>query len=71
MVYNIDIMAKRFNKRITRKTRIKLSPKDAEHIIKSEFTDDNGNHHILDVNFRPHSPFKEGDMKLKYKQGEN
>lgn len=64
-------MTKRYSKRTTRKTKVRLSPKDAERIIRSEFTDDNGNHHILDVNFRPHSPLKEGDMKLKYKQGEN
>lgn len=64
-------MARRYSKRTTRKIKIKLKSKDAKQIIKSEFSDDNGNRHILDVNFRPHSPFKEGDMKLKYKQGEN
>ena len=56
MVYNIDIMAKRFSKRVTRKTRIKLSPKDANEIIRQEFSDDRGNKFIFRMTGNPHSP---------------
>lgn len=60
-------MSKKFSKKTTTKRQYKLSPKDAQEILRKEFIDNNGNRHILDINFRPHSPFKEGDMKLKYK----
>ena len=34
---------KRFSKRVTRKTQYKLTPKDAETIIRQDFTDSKGN----------------------------
>lgn len=61
-------MAKRYSKRTVRKTRVRLSPRDAEDIIKQEFTDENKNRHILRFRFKPHSPIQEGDMQLKYNQ---
>lgn len=60
-------MTKRFSRKVSRRTSYKLTPKDAETIMRKEFVDNNGNKHILDINFRPHSPLNEGDMKLKYK----
>lgn len=60
-------MTKRYSKRTTKKTTVKLSPKEAEDIIKSEFTDEKDNRHILRFRFKPHLPTEEGDMQLRYK----
>ena len=51
-------MAKRFSRRVTRKTQYKLTPKDAETIIRQEFTDSKGNKYYTDTNIRPHNPQK-------------
>ena len=55
-------MVKRFSKRITRKKTYKLSPKNAEEIIRQEFTDSRGNKVINILRFKPQSPF-EPDFK--------
>ena len=60
--YNIFIMAKRFSSRKTRKTTVRLSPKDAEMLLRKEFSDENGNKHIYQLRFKPQSPF-ENDFK--------
>lgn len=51
-------MAKKYSKRITRKTKIKLSPEQADKIIQAEFTDSKGNKTYVDFNVTPHNPFK-------------
>lgn len=71
-VFYNKIMAKRsFSRRVYRKIKKLLSPKNAEDIIKREFEDSRGNKHELNFNFRPHSPNDGGDIRLKYNQGEN
>lgn len=47
-------MARRFSKRTTRKKTYKLSPKNAEEIIRQEFTDSRGNKVKFKFDFRPH-----------------
>ena len=51
-------MGKRFSKRVTRKTKVRLSPKEADEIIRQEFTDDRGNRFIFRMDVRPHNPMK-------------
>ena len=53
VVYN-KIMARRYSKKNTRKTRIMLSPKDAGRIIETQFTDKKGNK----ITLRPKSKDK-------------
>lgn len=64
-------MAKRFSRRITRKKTYKLSPKNAEEVIRQEFTDSRGNRHIFKMDIRPHKPNKptiEGTVEYKDEQ---
>lgn len=63
-------MAKRYSRKIVRKKTYKLSPKESSEIIKQEIIDSRGNRHQLNFKFKPHLPNKEGDMQLRYKQGE-
>lgn len=49
-------MGKRYSKTTRRTKRYTLSPKDAETIIKQEFTDSRGIKTITDVNVKPHKP---------------
>lgn len=49
-------MGKRYNKKSTRKVKIKLSPVDAEKIIQEEFTTENGNRIRKEFIFKPHLP---------------
>lgn len=67
-------MGKRYSKTTTKKTRIRLSPKDAEKIIEAEFTDSKGNKTYVDFNVTPHNPFKtptiQGFRKYKQDNGE-
>lgn len=66
-------MAKRYSKKNTRKTRIMLSPKDADEILRREFTDDKGNKVINIIRFKPQSPFKSDfiqTFKTKFKPKE-
>lgn len=51
-------MGKRYSKRSTRKVKLRLSPKDAQKIIETEFTDSKGNKTYVDFNVTPHNPFK-------------
>ena len=64
MNYNID-MARRFTKRHTKRTRIKLSPQEADEIIRAEFSDEKKGRHRFRLIFKPHTP-QEGDMTLDY-----
>ena len=62
---------RRYSKRTTRKTKIRLSPKDSLDIIRQEFTDDRGNKFIFRMTGNPHSP-KEPTIKgtVQYKDEE-
>lgn len=51
-------MARRYSKKNTRKTRIMLSPKDADKIFRQEFMDEKGNKIINIFRFKPQNPFK-------------
>ena len=51
-------MGKRYSKRSTRKVKLRLSPKDANEIIKQEFTDERGNTFIFRMTGNPHKPSK-------------
>ena len=57
-------------KQTTKKTVIRLSPKDAEDIIRQEFTDSRGNNFVFRMNLKPHSP-KEPTIRgtVDYKEG--
>lgn len=48
-------MGKKFNKRVTKKTKVKLTPRDAEEVFKKEFVDSRGNIMQIIFDFRPHS----------------
>ena len=64
-------MAKRFSKKVTRKKIYRLSPENAEDIIRQEFIDHRGNKHIFKMNIRPHNPNEptiEGTVEYKDKQ---
>lgn len=58
-------MAKTYQKKNTKKTKIILSPHNAEKIIEAEFMDSKGGKHGFNAIFKPHLPNK-GDMKLDY-----
>ena len=51
-------MGKRYSKKSTKRTRIKLSPKDAETLLNQEFTDSRGNKVINRIRFKPQNPLK-------------
>ena len=51
-------MARKFSKRITRKTRVKLSPQQASNIIEEEFADTRGNKFRFRITGKPHKPNK-------------
>ena len=64
-------MAKRFSKKISRRKTYKLSPHDAEEIIRQEFTDSHRNRHIFKMDIRPHRPSRptiEGTVEYKDEQ---
>ena len=63
-------MRKRFFQKNTKKYQIRLSPKEADEVLRQEFEDKNGNRHQLNIWFRPHKPNEGGDIRFKYKQGE-
>lgn len=61
-------MGKKFSKRVTRRTKVKLSPREADEIIRQEFIDDRGNRFIFKIDVKPHSPMTptiEGTVKYK------
>lgn len=49
-------MGRKFSKRVTKKTKIQLSPKEAEEIYKKEFVDSRGNKMRFIFDFKPQSP---------------
>lgn len=63
---------KSFSRRVVKRTRIKLSPKDAETLFRQEMTDSQGNKHINIIRFKPQNPF-EPDFKqtVEYKDKDN
>ena len=62
-------MGKRFSKRTTRKTKVRLNPNYLQNIIEKEFTDSKGNKSIIRFDFNPH-PISEPSIQLDYKYGE-
>ena len=66
-------MARRFRRKSSRKTKVRLSPKNADEILRQEFTDKKGNKIINIIRFKPQNPFKP-DFKqtftTKYKPNE-
>lgn len=49
-------MARRYSKKVTKKRIFKLTPRDAETIIKEEFTTKYGNKIQKKYIFKPHLP---------------
>lgn len=49
-------MAKSYRRKSTKRTIIKLTPKEADEIIKSEFTDHRKNKFDFIMKFKPHKP---------------
>ena len=49
---------RKYTKRIVRKYRFRLNPRDTEDIIRQEFTDNRGNRFIFRITGKPHSPKK-------------
>ena len=64
-------MARKFSKKTTKRTRVKLSPKDADEIVRQEFTSSKGDKVINKIRFKPQSPL-EPDFKqtIEYKDNE-
>ena len=59
---------KSFSKKRTKRTTIKLSPKEADEVIRQEFKDSRGNRHIFRMDINPHSPDTptiEGNIEYK------
>ena len=63
-------MTKRYSKQTTKKTTVKLSPKEAEDIIEKEFGDTEGNKTKIRFDFNPH-PIDEGTINIYYDYGDN
>lgn len=61
-------MAKQYSKRTIKRTKIRLSPKEANDILRQEFTDSRKNKHIFKIQFKPQNPL-EPDYKqtIQYK----
>ncbi len=49
-------MSKKFSKKTTTKRQYKLSPKNAQEIIRQEFTDSRKNKFIFRMTGNPHNP---------------
>lgn len=60
-------MGKKFTKRNTKRTTIRLSPKEAEKIIQEEFTTEGENRMRKDIIFSPHSP-NDGTIKFNIRK---
>ena len=61
-------MVRRYSKKITKKRIFRLSPRDADEIIRQEFTDRHRNKFIFRMTGNPHSPKKptiEGTVQYK------
>ena len=66
-------MAKSYRRKTTKRTIIKLTPKEAETIYAKEFADSKGNKHIFKLKFKPQSPTKpdfKQTSEVKYKPKE-
>lgn len=57
-------MAKSYRRKTTKRTIIKLTPKEADEIIKSEFTTEKGNKMQKKFIFKPHAP---SDATIQFK----
>ena len=64
-------MARKYSKRTTKRTKVKLTPKEADEIIRQEFTTSRGDKIINRIRFKPQSPL-EPDFKqtIEYKDKE-
>jgi len=49
-------MKKVFSRKTKKKTQVKLTPREANEIIKQEFVDSRGNKFIFRMTGNPHSP---------------
>ena len=58
MFYNVFMARKSFTKRVFRRIKRIISPKDAEEIIKKEFSDSHGNQMNMSIDVKPQSPNK-------------
>lgn len=61
-------MARKFSRSRTKRTRYKLTPKQADEVIRQEFIDSRGNRHIFRMDVTPHNPNKptiEGTVEYK------
>ena len=74
-MYNVFVMGKKYSKKVVRKTKIRISPKDAEEIFRAETTDARGSKFINIIRFKPQSPktpdFTQTVEYLDDKKGEN
>ena len=61
-------MKKVFSKRKSKKTQIKLTPKEAQEVIRQEFTDSRGNKINIRYDVTPHKP-AEPTIKLERQYG--
>jgi len=65
-------MARKFSKKITRKIRVRLSPREATNIIEEEFADTRGNKFRFRVTGKPHKPSKSTiEREIQYNDGNN
>lgn len=60
---------RKFSRRTTKKTKVKLNPNEVRDVIEREFGDDKGNKTKLRFDFRPH-PIKEPIIQLDYDYGD-
>lgn len=63
-------MAKRFSKRVTRKTQRKVKPEEVNNIIEKDFIDSRGNKIKIKFDFNPH-PISEPTFKWQRDYGDN
>lgn len=67
-------MSKKFSKRTTTKRQYKISPKDAQEILRKEFIDSRGNKSNIIYDIKPqkwNAPTIEIENKSKYNKGNN
>ena len=65
-------MGKKFTRKSAKRVKVKLTPKEANEIIRQEFIDSKGNKHINIIRFEPQKPF-EPDFKqtVEYRKNNN
>lgn len=67
-------MSKQYKKITQKKTKVRISPENAEKILEQEFTDSKGNKFNLNIIFKPHKPSEptiEGFVKYNDKEKQN